>query len=257
MELKEPKFEKKEEMPFEADLRVDFIRHGKPSYTKEEFEAGKFEGELTVKGRRQIENQGLELTKNIDKDKELVAIWASPKKRADQTAVIIKDVFEKEGISVWESKTKESLRDLKWTSGSIEFFEKFVKEEGAADAWMKYWSEAEKLPDGVEKPEEVKQRIARVITYLERIARTVQPSGKKLHFICIGHEEIFRDLLEEGFGMGTKKGTGQIYGEVLRIDINKSEDNKDAILNLKYRGMESQLGFNKNSREFHRFKKEN
>ncbi|NOQ68468.1 hypothetical protein GQ568_03435, partial [Patescibacteria group bacterium] len=46
----------KKEGPFSADLRVTFIRHGKPEYTEEEIETGNFEGELSSQTKEEIKN---------------------------------------------------------------------------------------------------------------------------------------------------------------------------------------------------------
>jgi len=242
--------------PFEADLRVDFIRHGKPEYTKEEISTAKIEGRLTDVGKQQIEESAIKLTKEIDKKKELVVIWVSPKRRAQETAKIIRDTFDKEempiltkGITTQQLRTQKPLGDVQMTP---EFINQLIKEKAVND-WMKYWIKSEKLPEGVEKPEEVKTRLKRIITYLERIARKIYPeSGKKLHFICIGHEEIFRDLLNEGYGLGTQKGTGPDYGESLRIDIHKSSEDGDAVLDLKYRNQDVKLGFKKDERKIYK-----
>jgi broad specificity phosphatase PhoE len=260
-EFKESKIESEEEEPFKADLRVDFIRHGKPKYTQGEIESGKFEGELIPEGIEQVKSSALELARGIDKDKELIIIWTSPKKRAQQTSEIIRDIFNEEKISIiekgWKRKeqkekideepirTQEPLRDVKLTGEFVGELKKIA----VAD-WMEYWAKAGELPKGIEKPEEVKERTERLITHLERIARTIEPpKGKKLHFICVGHEETVRDLLEEAYGSGTKKGTGPNYGEVVRMDIHKSEPNKDAVLNLNYRDSKAKLNFNKERRE--------
>ena len=252
MELKESKIERKEDkIPFEADLKVDFIRHGKPEYTDKERKSAKFEGNLTEEGINQIRGEALKLAGRIDKDKELVVFWVSPRTRARQTAEIIYDIFQEQGIPVIRDlKTIRSLSDVKI---SPDFLEDLLK-SGATGRWMEYWAEAD-LSEGTEKPEEVKKRIERIITYLERIARNTTPAeDKKLHFICIGHEEIFRDLLEEGYGLGTKNSTGPNYGEVMSMGIRKSGQGQDAVLELRYKGQKTELGFNKEERRFYREK---
>ncbi len=163
-EFKESKIENKEEEPFKADLRVDFIRHGKPKYTQEEIGSGKFEGELMPEGIEQVRSSALELARGIDKDKELVVIWTSPRKRAQQSSEIIRDIFNKEKIPIiekgWKRKekeertdeeqprTEETLRDVKLTGEFVDELKKIA----VAD-WMEYWAKAEELPKGIEKPD--------------------------------------------------------------------------------------------------------
>lgn len=270
MEFKERKFESKEVEPFEADLRVDLVRHGKPSYTEEEVASGQVEGLLTPEGIEDFRKVAENLANSINKDKEIVVLWRSPRVRAQQSSEILEDVFEKKGISflekgqkraggAWEGekneerlRTKESLSDIKT---SAEFMK--VLKEGNIEEWWTYWLTAEKLPRGTESPSEVKKRVERFIAYLERIARTIEaPDEKKLHFICVGHEELFWDLSKVAYGMDPLTDGGPGYGESLRIDINKSTSEKDAVLNLKYKEKEAELSFNKEKRIFYKAEKE-
>ncbi len=249
MEKFEQKIERKKNEVFESDLRVDFIRHGEHFYTEEELEKGEMEGLLSDKGIKEIENLSEELGKTIKKDKEFVVMWISSKRRALQSSIIIADKLKERGINVHSMKTRDSLRDVKLDN---DFVDEIIK-NGELDNWMKYWSQRDNLPIETEAPKDVKKRVNRILTYLERIARKVKPiNDKKIHFLCIGHEEIVRDLLEESFSMGTEKGTGPEYAEFVRVDITKSENDKDAELNLKFRGKNTTLGFNKESRDFYK-----
>ena len=142
---KETYLEQKEREPFEADLRADFIRHGKPKYTKKEMESGEFEGTLKKESKEEVGLDALELSKGIDKDKEIVVIWVSPKRRVQQTAEIYKDILEKQGINVLAAgierkgpklRTKEALRDAGLT---VEFVKELIEKKADAD-WMEYLS---------------------------------------------------------------------------------------------------------------------
>ncbi len=241
-------FEVKEKEPTQPDLRVDFVRHGKPEYTDEEIKSATIEGNLTEEGINQAKERALELASKIDKEKELVVFWVSPKQRAQQAAKIIFDTFQEQLIPVIKDlRTVKSLSDVKM---SPVFIADLLKND-AIGKWMEYWTESD-LPKDTEKPEEVKKRVERIITYLERIARNITPAeGRKLHFICVGHEEIFRDLLEEGYGLGTKNNTGPSYGEVMSVDINKSEHGKNARLKVEYHGQGVELEFDKENRKFY------
>lgn len=179
-----------------------------------------------------------------------MVIWSTPKKRGKDTANIVRRVLKEAGVSVIENENKlekKSLKDVRF-SADLE-----IPDWGN---WMSYWANNEgKIPENMEKPTDIKRRIQRVLTYLERIARQVNPKeNKKLHFVCVTHEELFRDLLEEGFGYGTEKGTGPINGETLTIDINKSVNDGEAVFNMKFGDDESSLSFNSKSREFKKIK---
>lgn len=245
------KFEKLEKEPFkekeifDANLRVDFIRHGERTEPLKD--------ELSDKGRKTIEQTAKELSQEVNKEKELLVFWVSPKRRCQQTAEIIKEHFKKEDISFIEPRTKNSLTSIKYTEeGAKKFIQQMGEVSKWIDEWMEHWAIKE-LPEGLEKPEEMEERVKRILTYLERTARDVHPAeGRKLHFLCILHEELFRDLLEEGYNLGTKKGTRPTFGEKLRIDIHKSEPGKNAIFDLTYRNSKANLEFNKETREFRR-----
>lgn len=242
-------FESRERESTLPDLRVDFVRHGKPEYTDEEIQSATAEGNLTEEGANQIKERAVELASRIDKEKEFVVFWVSPKRRAQQTAKIIFDIFKEKNIPIIKDlRTVRSLSDVK---ASPAFIEDLLKND-AIEKWMEYWTKSD-LPEDTEKPEEVRKRVERIITYLERIARNIVPAeNRKLHFICIGHEEIFRDLLEEGYGLGTKDNTSPNYGEIMNVDIKKSEPGKDAKLILNYHNQSAGLEFDKGIRKFYK-----
>lgn len=237
--------ELKEKEKKQPDMVVNFIRHGKPEYTSEEKVAGEYEGNLTAEGVAQIEKSALDLVADIDKEKEIVLIWKSPKRRAQQSAEIIKNILINNGVQVLEKEASANKTSLKDTKLGPDF--------NASDwsNWMAEWVRQEtELPNGAEKPEEVKSRVGRILTYLERISKKVKlDAGKKLRIVCITHEEVFRDLLEEGFEMGTQKGTGPTYGEILKIGVSSS-DKEGVKFNMEYRGKDSEIGFDKETRQF-------
>jgi broad specificity phosphatase PhoE len=212
-------------------------------------ELGKFEGQLTPEGAERFVQAAERLADGIDAEKELIVIWKSPRNRAEQSSDILERVFTERGIHIIRTGTKDSLRDV---GLKLEYARKIV-EDGSVRDWMQYWSHDDELPEGVETPAEMKKRIERVLTYLERVATKVSPpEGIKLHFVCIGHEEIIRDVLEESFEQGTKAGEGPSYGEIMRVDIARSTPENDATLDVKYREMEAELGFKPQTREFYK-----
>ena len=254
--------EKKE--VFSADSRVDFIRHGKPEYAEEEIKTGKYEGELRDESKENVRKNAESFAGEINKEKEIIVFLTSPKNRAKETAEIYKDVFEKEKISIYEGIVTKAtlLRDAGLNVDFLDNQEKAVNNgEISWDDWMEFWvdeSEKEKLSEGVEKPEEIRKRVGKFIGLLKDSDILIRPpKGKKVHYICIGHEEVVRDLLEEGFDTGTAKGTGLDYGEKLRMDIYKSQSDKNVSLNLEYRGNESNLDFDATEKRFEKPKDNN
>jgi hypothetical protein len=109
------------------------------------------------------------------------------------------------------------------------------------------------LSEDTECPTSVKHRVERLVTYFERIARTIMPSNnKKFHLFCIGHEEIFCDLLEESLGIGTENNSGPDYGENMTLNIQKSKPGNDALISVKIGEKEARLRFNREQRRFYR-----
>jgi broad specificity phosphatase PhoE len=262
------------------DLIADFVRHGKPKYTEAEEVSGQLEGVLTEEGVEQANRIGHELADKIDVDNERVVIWASGKNRAKQTSKIIYDVLKDSGVALLTSssggdrgvRTRESLRDIKteatdpsdYTKGSpfwdaIYYANKAGEklssgEDVGFDRWLEFWVEKDsegELPQKTESPEELKWRSVRVLTYLERIARKIKPEdGKRLRFIVVGHEEGVRDLLEESFGVGTKKGTGPAYAEVVEVGV--STENSGSRFDVTFRDEKKELAFDPKSRKIER-----
>ena len=260
MNIDQQQLEQNESEP--VGLVVDFVRHEKPEYKGEEFASGNLEGELSPASLVAARAHAEGLAATIDKDNELVVFWVSPKRRARQTYSVYQNVFREQGVHMYESgfdrMFNESLRDVKTSGGDIAALSEGMKAAGVDwGAWMEYWSETAALPPTTETPEELARRSARVITYLERIARTIAPNTtKRLHFICIGHEEGVRDLLEAALGQGTKKGTGPAYGERIHAEIvpsvreQVSDEYALAKINVSFRETKGTVAFDPRSRVF-------
>lgn len=234
--------------PVQPDLRVDFVRHGTARYSRKDVDRLTIEGWLPKLSKKQVRTTAISLASNIDKENELVVFWVSPKRRARETTEIFEEVFKKKGISVHKTKTVTSLRDLYYGHDLVADYK-----SGKVHNLIEYWLENIDYLKDAEKPENVKKRVEIIVTYLERIARMIAPvDNKSLRFICVGHEELFRDLLEEGFGWWTKYKKGPENAEVMGMDIFKSQPGKNALLKLTFRGQVAELGFNPQKREFHK-----
>ena len=217
------------------------MRHGKPVYSEEESKSGKFEGTLTEIGKKELEEAMNKLAENISGD-ELVVVLSSPRKRAVESAEIALKMLKEKGINVFPSlKIKNSLKDIQMTP---EFVENLKDFEGF---WMEYWAK-KNLPEEVEKPEDVKKRAQRVITYLNRVAK-LKNLTQKIRFVLFGHEEGVRDLLMEAFGIDTEKGEGPNYAENVSVNFFNVEENMSK-LQVSYRDKKGVLDFNPKTRNF-------
>ena len=284
MSFENPKHELREtkENPGTPALIVDFIRHGMPEYTEKEKMSGELEGKLTEKGKGQIRAAATELAGRIDKDTEIVVIWTSGKKRAKQSALIVGDIFREQGILLLSDPNKRPnaikeigfLRDIKTGVGegadsdeSSPFWDSiyFAREGGKKlrsgeevdfDRWLEFWVEKDEektLPLHTETPEQVKKRSMTMLAHLIRVAKHVKPKeNKRLRMVIVGHEEGVRDLLEESLHMGTQKGNGPAYGEMIEVGISPQGD--DAFLDVSFRGKKGKLVFDREKREIKRTK---
>jgi broad specificity phosphatase PhoE len=229
-----------ERMNSESKIKADFVRHGKPEYLQEEITSGKVEGSLTEEGKNDLREAISKLAETISKE-ELVVVVSSPKKRAVESAEIAFDILKEKGINVFSELRKEdSLKDVEMSS-------EFINDlDGFQESWMEYWIQQKDLSQGTEKPEEVEKRALRVIAYLNRLAK-LDNLKQKLHFILFGHEEGVRDLLEEAYEIGTKKGESPTYAEEVRLDFFDVGE-KDTRIKVFYRGNEKILKFDPNTR---------
>lgn len=261
--MDKPSLQQEQREVLQTAVVADFIRHEKPIYTEAELISGNLEGTLDAAAREKAKEHAEGLAGQIDKEQELVVFWVSPKQRAKETYQIYKNVFLGAGVEIYESGInrpfKESLRDTAIGEPGSEYFYQAVQSGKLKgyDEWMKLWTEANDLPGDVESAEAVEKRSKRVLTYLHRIAATIAPTThKKLHFVCIGHEEGVRDLLEASLGQGTEKGTGPTYGEAVRIEMvpaKKDETGRVTApgqVSVAFRGQAAKIGFDPTTREF-------
>ena len=116
-----------------------------------------------------MEDIASSLLDGIDKEKELVVIWCSPKRRARQTADIISLVFDRANVSSRKPRIVWSLRDIILTEET----NSELPEEGRAKSWMEYWTHAAKLPIGMETPVLIRKRVMGVIADLIRLSHGV------------------------------------------------------------------------------------
>lgn len=258
------------------DATATFFRHGKPRYSMPELISGQLEGEIKPEVESEVREAAEALAKSIDKDNELVVMWASPKSRAQRTSEIVREEFERSGIPFLQdkdgnaraTKTVDMVRDL-YTAGDVEkgspFWDKLIAAEkegvllpsgepmGIAN-WqesLKVLSEQEGFEDlEAESAEHIAWRTKMVLKHLDSIARKIKgPDGKRLRFVIFGHEEIMTPVLEAAFDQGTVKGTGPGYAESMTVGVNASSSESPAKLAVSFKGKKANLDFNPKTKE--------
>ncbi|HBK34991.1 hypothetical protein A2239_01440 [Candidatus Uhrbacteria bacterium RIFOXYA2_FULL_40_9] len=260
------------------DLKATFFRHGRPTYSREELISGQMEGELSEESQKQVEASAKLLADQIDKKRELVVMWSSPKNRAVQTSQIVRRVFEEKGVPFLRKKTGEvrptkkleMIRDFE-TAGDEKgspFWDKLIEIQGedvllpsGKKMGIANWQESlhvlsqtEGFEDlQAEHPDHIRKRAMSILAHLEFIARKMEPpEGKTLRFIVFGHEEIVTPLLQEALGQGVESGTGPTYAEPLTIGIHPAKEGEQALVDLQFREQRVSLGFDPQSRNIHK-----
>ena len=225
-------------------MKIDLIRHGKPFYTKGELEKYDFEGKLTQEGHEQVRLKAVNLLPDIDREKEIVVIWASPKQRARESAEDLRAILEENGVSVLRENKRESLRDVRFTK---EFGDE-LSNNGAWGDWLNYWLNKQELPIGTEAPGDVEKRMNRIFTYLSRVVKGIKlPQDKIFHFLLVGHEELFPYIVNKvcNLNEGSPK-----YGETMKINMKRRDDSEAFQFEFDYRGIKSSYAFNYKDRRF-------
>lgn len=242
-----------EKESWDPDLRVDYIRHGSPTYTEEEHRSLNFQGVIKESDQALVKEAAQALASTIDPEREVAVIWETKKTRGKETSVIYQQVLQGQGIPILEiggklSQSSESLVDLGLSPKLVQM----IKDKGT-DNWMRTWmAQGDDVSTGAETPAELKKRSMRVLANIERTARLVHPAGgKKLRFLVFGHEEGVRDLLETSLGVGTDKGTGPGYTERVHVEIKGGipGEDKPARLKVSFRDKTSFVDFDVNRRE--------
>lgn len=203
----------------QPDIVVDFVRHGKAEYSEEPWESTTFEGALTSEGRDQAENAAQTLVSRMNKDKELLVLWTSPKKRALETVAIMLPVFYQNGILPHELSVRTLLQDVQL---DISQLREYLESDFGKTA-IEQWLVSKNLPKGNETPEQLTHRTNSVLFYLDKAARVVQPSGgKRLRFVLIGHEETAINILQFAFREEPTSKLSPKNGEILELGIYQS-----------------------------------
>ena len=101
------------------DMRIDFIRHGKPNYDGENEQSGEVQGRLDEDSRIAVRQQAERFITEIDAENELVVVYSSPKTRSIQTAEVWLEALKTAGIPALKLSGEEKKVILKLRIGSV------------------------------------------------------------------------------------------------------------------------------------------
>jgi broad specificity phosphatase PhoE len=216
---------------------IDIVRHGETDYKElldpdfkfnprgESFKLDEEHLDLNSEGIRNILRTAEKMEQRIDKEKEVIMFVTSPNFRAESSMLLIKDHFEKSGITTIDKYLRaENLRQIKIRSG---------KDEGKLKVkdWMsehkKFISQDEtnaKLPPEIvhhtlieklgmewedlfrEDYPDIDKRFERFLRHMINIRMHFSEKtreelkGKRLRIIALTHEELPSRFVRKVFG---------------------------------------------------------
>lgn len=249
-----------EEEPKPKMVIVDFLRHGETEY-KEVFMSDEERAQLgdtrpvdlTEKGIEQMREAAKEIAQTIDKENEVVVLWASPAWRARGSADVIREELEKEGITVLREDVITSMRPLKQKDQNYmaEIWGKAKNDGRSGDVVVARDPEFQQPSDKFESYPEIKRRAERVYNWIRYIAEKVDTKGKKLHIIGTSHFEFMNPVMEELFGFDVEKGEGIAKGEPMKVVFEYDAANDEMKISADFRGEHKEgLKFDKAQRRF-------
>ncbi|MEO8065879.1 MAG: histidine phosphatase family protein [Candidatus Doudnabacteria bacterium] len=241
MESEKSSFIESKEQPERFnELTIDFIRHGESKYTDSS-------PDLTDKGVEQIKKSADEL-KAIISPEEKVVIWNSPAARARDSAKIIRNALEEQGVSIVKQSEIGSLRPIK--INDLEFVQNLFKEaveQGRPDtAFMTHPEFAKEENEKMETRPQAEKRMDRVLNYLRYLAEHVDFQNQGLRMLIVSHFELAEPLAQEVFGFHEPFR----LGDRLEIKMRYDRENKKTEIYFSFRGQEQgPFAWNKDQRE--------
>ncbi len=236
--------EKSEGIP--SSIKVFLVRHGETRYLEHSGQLTEEDIDLTDQGVEQIKASAQKILERIDKEKDIVWVIHSPRKRAKHSADIIKELFKQEGIEVWEDpknreeQSRVSSVNLRNDDGS------FIHpgENGYEEKWanlletigsitavdggnaMQAWKSG-KADEQMEDYASVSKRANQQLKFFLKLAHLVQPKvDKNIVLIEIKHEEtldpLYSVVSSEKWSAATDNGPKK--GELVQLEVSTSDN---------------------------------
>jgi len=210
------KIEEKEGEPH-RDISMWIFRHGEWDYKNDQF---------TERGEIQSKEAAADLVKYIGPG-EIIKFYRSPALRAEKTAQlmqeIIKEKIEKEklDINLLESppRPRESFKNVEFDTEFDEAAHRANPNYSKKDL-LEFWFKSPKL-EGIETPQEVKERFKNAIEKLNKIVSRLKPNEPKIHLVIVTHGEVPALYLDEIFEV-----KGLVPAKWLRLDFKAGETDK-------------------------------
>ncbi len=261
------------EKPHPKYLKVFRFRHGSSKYSELNYEVPTDEFDLTEEGKQEVIDGVNSIMKGLDKNNDIIVLVSSPKVRAKGSMQLAKNIFEKNGFTVWKSKDDTRLIRNNIRSGDTLDDERNPVEkgdQGFSEAQSKALDEANALLtsetdmptvwanysdkiSGFEKFDDVGKRANKEIELLFKTAHMIQTkTEKQIVVISFEHGETV-DPVVSMFGEGVisqKRGNPLKNGEPLLMDISTEDNSMKISLPLREDIEEEVINFNKKTKTF-------
>jgi bisphosphoglycerate-dependent phosphoglycerate mutase len=226
------------------------VRHGQTPYNEQlKGVPAEDEIDLTEQGIKEIEAAAESIASRLDKEEDIVCLTHSPRKRARDSINIIKKYLGDAGFTVWEDqKGRESQDRIRSTDildeedapiphddpayapAFRELIQGLKEELPEGVSATEYWKEGN--VEGIEQPESVDRRAKDQLSFLMRVAHTIQPKvDKHIALVQLEHEETLDDLVARATDgeVSISAGDGPATGEVFELDIPVEGDEIEII----------------------------
>ncbi|MBU4257299.1 histidine phosphatase family protein [Candidatus Parcubacteria bacterium] len=243
--------EKREPSKWE-DIKVFRVRHGDSKYN-EHMKTGKEDkNDLTETGIQQALDAAKTIESQLNKDNDIICFAHSPRFRAVNTMVVVKEYLASRGFLIYED-IKERERQERIRGADLVDYEGSIvapEDEKHSELYLKRMKESFKsMPRGeslgkysmlgeiemFEDPENVKKRARNQLTFLMRVAQNIQTKiDKHIVIVQVEHEETIDETLKISSQgkLGILKDEPIGKGEVMQLNIpTKGDEIKAKLLN--------------------------
>ena len=225
-------------------MKVFRVRHGETEYKEQTTPGGIAEDQtdLTENGKQQIEQAADKIAARLDKEKDIVFVASSPRRRTQDTASIIRNKLQELGFELWDDEKSRSqliqqrIRNIDvfdadgnalvpthpdyagFFNGAVAHIAQEATKLGMSD--VEYLA-ANPHPS-LETLDSTAKRSRDHLTYLMRVAHAIQPKfTRRLVIIEAEHVESLDDFTGQVTSQARteKNKTGMKKGEVVEIDI--------------------------------------
>jgi len=253
-------FENKELEPKHNVVTAFFLRHGETEYLENKTSAedkllmkDDYPNDLTAEGETNVRISAERIAQKINPEKDIVIFWSSPAWRAQGSEKIIREEFEKCGISILKDSSISLMKDLEHYDKAfmVNLWEDIIQEGKSPDLVYAHDPKFQEKNDKFETQPEVKKRAEAVFNYIRYLAEHLDLKGKRLCIVGVSHFEFLNPVIEDIFETKIEKGEQIKRGEEVVFDFDYNTNTKDMTISADFRnGNKKEITFDKEKRYF-------